>query len=224
MRRALSAAAVSVILLIGFVRSAPAQVAPACFDCVIGLYDDPARTSAIGTSTPGTVKSIYLGIDYAPGVTGLLGMEFSIHGMRSDTDGILVGAIEWVVPPTVVLGPSLIAPADTSATSMGVGGQTLAWQQCQVGSRTLARIDFLHFMPLVNKVFKIMRKFPQSNPPAYQGRPVIVLCDPPTFTSVRVSGSCYILNWNGDPNVLSCIDAPIGIEQRAWSSVKALYR
>jgi hypothetical protein len=208
----------------GFVRAAHAQPSPACFDCVIGLYDNAARTAVIGTSTPSMVKSIYLGIDYAPGVTGLAGMEFSIAGMRSVEDGIFLITIDWVVPPTAVLGPGLIAPADTSATSTGVGGQTIAWMQCQVGSRTLARLDFVHFTPLVNKVFQIKRKYPQSNPTFYRGSPIIVLCDPPSFTAVRVSGGCYILNWDGDPNVLACIDAPVAVEQRAWSSVKALYR
>jgi hypothetical protein len=214
-------------LAAGFVTGSPALAQiPNCLDCVLGLYDNEARTLVMGNSTPGVVKTIYLGIDYAPPETELQGLEFSIHGMRSDTDGILILEQDWLVPPAIILGSSISAPNDTIMGSMATGGLTIGWQNCLTGSRTLLRLSFVHFAPAVNRVFKVMHKFPPSNA-NYFRLPVIVRCDEPNFTSVRIgthSRPCYILNWDGDPDALACVDGPVAVEPRAWSSVKALFR
>jgi hypothetical protein len=201
--------------------SAEAQILN-CPDCVLGIYDDEARTSTFGTASPNMPKQIYLGIDYGPPLNELSGIEFSVSGMRNVEHGIFIMSVDWVNPPFVIIGPGIQAPADTSATSMGVGGVTAAWAQCQLGSRTLARITFISFAAQVNRVFQVKRKYPPSN--LQYNAPVVTKCNDPIYTTYRVHGGCYILNWNGDPSVLACLDGPVAVEQRAWSGVKALYR
>jgi len=217
----LSLTVAGIALVSVFAAPVQAQV-PNCFDSVLGIYDDPARSSTMGQSTPGTIKSVYLGIDFAAGETGLTAIEFSIAGVRFDVDAILLIATEWSPPPAVILGVSVSAPVDTTASSAGSGGVVVAWPLCLAGSRTLARIDLLHFAPVVDKVLQVKRRYPTTN--SQWRTPVFVRCDSPNFTSVRLTGGCYILNWSGNPDVLACLDGPVGVEPRTWTGMKALYR
>jgi len=195
-----------------------------CPTCVLGLWDDTALSSNYGTVTTGVMKDIYLGLKLSGTETGTNTIEFSIFGMRSDTDGIVVTGTEWTVMPAVTLGPSINAPADSSQSSTGVGGITIAWAGCltpPVGESNLimARITFLSFAPVTNKVFTVMHKFPTSNT-LYNFKPVLVRCDT-EFTSVRISGGCYVANWDGS-TVLPC-DRKTSVQTTSWSAVKQLF-
>jgi hypothetical protein len=127
--------------------------------------------------------------------------------------------------PSVTLGPGLQAPADSSQGSSAVGGQTIAWAGCQtpdVGDSylNLARITFQVFAPISNKVFTIMHKFPPSNV-NYNFQPVLVRCDAPNFTSLKVSSSCYVANWDGS-TALPC-EQKTAVVPLTWGAVKQLY-
>jgi hypothetical protein len=58
-----------------------------------------------------------------------------------------------------------------------------------------------------------MHRFPPSN--ESWRTPIITLCDEPTFTAVRVSGTDYCLNG------AICGDM---IEERNWGTIKQLFR
>ena len=70
-------------------------------------------------------------------------------------------------------------------------------------------------------MFQVKRKYPPSNP--LWRTPGLYRCDSPAFTPVRVTGGCYILNWNGDPTV-PCAARIVGVEAETWSGVKQLFR
>jgi len=216
MRRIL---ALSSVLVLALPCTSAAQTV-SCFDCILGIYDDPTFTTNFGLSTPGVPKDVYLSIDFAGVESELTGIEFSIAGMRQDTDGILIIGIEEITPGANRIG-SIPAPADTTSTSTGTGGMNIAWPTCLRNDRALARITLLHFEPLVNHVFQVKRRYPTTNPTYHA--PVFTRCDVPFFSAVRVTGGCYMLNWNGDPNV-PCAPTLIGIESEAWSGVKQLFR
>jgi hypothetical protein len=175
----------------------------------------------MGTAGTAVLKDIYLGLDLAAPESGFTGLEFSIDGLRSDTEGILVTGVFWSVPPGLIIG-DIHAPVDTAVTSTGLGGMNVAWAQCQVGSQTVARIQFLFFTPRVDHVLVVKRKYPTSNP-LYRA-PIFTRCNFPDFTAVRVTSACYVLNWTGDPAVISCLDGPVGVEPRTWTGMKSLFR
>jgi hypothetical protein len=64
-----------------------------------------------------------------------------------------------------------------------------------------------------------MHKFPPSNA-LYNFKPVLVRCDT-EFTSVRISGGCYVANWDGS-TVLPC-DRKTSVQTTSWSAVKQLF-
>jgi len=195
---------------------------PALCGAVLGIYDDVERTTTMGKSPFWVIKSVYLGIDFGQPESGQSSIEFSIAGMRSDIDAIIVTAITWSPAPAVTIGPHIQSPADTTAASTGTGGVVVAWSGCLPGGRTLARIDFLLLTPLVNKVLQVKRRYPTTNP--NWRTPVFLRCDGPPSTTERMRGGCYILNWSGHPDVLACLDEPVAVEPRTWTGVKSLFR
>jgi len=170
------------------------------FDCTLGLYDDPGLTAPTGTLVPGVPKDLYLGIKFADFFHGLTGLEFSIAGVRQDTDGILVLTVEPLVLTSVIIG-SVQSPADTSASSRETGGMSIAWPSCLTGDQALLRIKILALAPVSDRVLRVIRKYPTSN--RQWNTPVFTMCDDPVFTSVRLSGNCYGLN------LLGPLDCPV---------------
>lgn len=188
-----------------------------CFDCVLGIFDDAAMTSNRGTMTPGVPKDIYVGIQYGAGFSELTGLEFSIAGIRQVPDGILLIGTEPIVPTPVILG-MVPAPEDTSSTSTGTGGLSMAWTVCLQGNQPLLRLTLLTFAPISNHVIEVKRRYPPANP-AYR-TPLFTQCNIPSYTKVRVTGGCYGINVPAGP--LPC-DVVVGVERTTWSRVKALY-
>ena len=197
-----------------------------CPGCVLGLYDQPQMLTNYGTVTPMVAKDIYIGFKPGPGLPGLVVIEFSVSGMRQAEDGILFLSVEGITSPlpSVVLG-SLLAPADTSATSVQTGGMDMAWSNCVSGPSSLAKVTFVTLAPISNKVFRVMHRFPPSNPHYGKAKPVVVGCDAPTYSAWRVLGGCYIANWDGTTPVnCQLIDVPVASTPATWGSVKGLYR
>lgn len=189
-----------------------------CNDCLLGLFDEIGMVNNFGAMSAGTPKEIYLGVILGGAETGVTGIEFSIAGVRQDTDGILVLSAEPIVPTTVILG-SVPAPADTSSTTTGTGGMNIAWSSCLAGSQALVKITLLSFTPVSNKVFRVKRKYPPGNP-AFAA-PLIVRCDTPVFSKAKVPGGCYIAGYTGTP-LPAC--PPVGVEESTWGNVKGLWR
>ena len=190
-----------------------------CFDCVLGLWDDLGMTKTYGRVSPGETKEIYLGIHYGSGYTGLTGIEFSVAGIRP-TDGFVVVGVDGVDPEFFRIGNTILAPVDTSATSVGTGGLNFAWSHCLAGDQPLVRITLLCTAQVENQVIEVKRKYPTSNR-AWR-TPILTLCDDPYFHAVRLTAGCYVMNWNGDP--IPCLDIPVGTAPSTWTGVKALFR
>lgn len=110
-----------------------------CFECVLGIWDDPALSSNLGSIVAGQPKDIYVGIKFAGGFNEISGISFSVAGLRSE---LLVIAMEPIVPTFDRLQP-IAAPADTSVDSRGIGGADWAWNQCLVGNQALLRVTLL---------------------------------------------------------------------------------
>lgn len=199
----------------------PSAAVDDCPSCVLGIWDDPQLTANFGTFPVMTMKHIYVGIDFAGGFDGLTGIQFSIAGIRQAEDGILVTGIQ-PLGADVWFG-SIQAPADTSATSSGTGGLFVAWnkQSCREGDQALVRVTLLTFVQQTNKVLRVLRSYPPTNPMVRT--PNFVQCDPPFFTQTRVRGGCYILNWDGSPD-LGCNSETVAVESSTWSELKALFR
>src|SRR5262245_38023084 len=77
-----------------------------CETCQLGLFDgqDLTMTTNCGTMMTGMPKDVFLAVRLAGPETGVTGVEFSIAGIRSDVDGILVVGTEPIVPAAVMLG------------------------------------------------------------------------------------------------------------------------
>jgi hypothetical protein len=180
-----------------------------CFECVLGIWDDPVLSTNLGEIVAGQPKDIYIGIKFAGGFGETSGISFSVAGLRE----FLVTRVERIVPSFVVFG-DIWAPADTSMASQGTGGMIVAWPGCLVGNQALLRVTILTFSEVTNAVLKVKRKYPA--PHLDIRTPVIHQCDRPVYTLTRVTGGFYILNWNGDPSV--------GLEGATWTTVKHLYR
>ena len=191
-----------------------------CPSCVLGIFDGPNinNTTNCGTIGVGTPKDVYVGIRLSGTETGVTGLEFSIAGM----DGLLLIGTEALTPAALTLG-SPPAPADTSATSIGTGGLNMAWATCLSGSQQLIKLSLLSFGPQADKVLKVMHKFPPSNL-NFNLKPVFSRCDGPTFTTVRISGGCYVLNPSEPGGVPGCACYSTPVEAKTWGAMKRLYQ
>lgn len=208
--------ALSLLLLPGL---ASAQVGN-CFDCVLGVWDDEALTSNQGSITANEPKDVYVGIHVAGAVDDLTGIEFSIAGLTSDRL-FLLGALP--LGPRALVWGTVPAPADTSARSAGDGGATVAWSECQAGNRALMRLTLFATGPISDQVLQVKRSYPTTSPE--WRTPILTRCDRPTYSVVRVTGGCYVLNRTGTKD-LSCNDsfAPTAVEPVAWTTVRQFYR
>jgi hypothetical protein len=195
-----------------------------CETCSIGLFDDPALNKNFGDMAGGTPKDIYVGVILDAGTeTGVTGLEFSVSGIRQAEDGILVLSVDALTadPLTISLGTAP-APADTTSTSSGTGGLNLAWATCQSGG-ALVKMSLLTFTGVgTNKVFKVLRKYPPSNPE--YAVPLFTRCDGPLFTKVGVPGGCYIANWDGVTDPVELCQTHVAVEKSTWSGMKQLFR
>jgi hypothetical protein len=184
-----------------------ARATDSCFDCVLGIWDDPAMTRNHGSIIVGQPKYVYVGIKFAGGHSRLWSVSFSIAGLRQ----LLVLAEEPLLP-ALVFG-SVPAPADTSMSSQGLGGIDIGWYSCLVGDQALLRVTLLASSEATNQLLQVKRKYSTGFPDV--STPFFNQCDPPD-TRTRATGGYYILNWDGDPTVR--------VDGVTWSAVKEIYR
>lgn len=197
---------------------ATAQSFPHCRLCTLGLYDDSTMTRTCGTIVPGEAKDLYLGISYAQGFRGLVGIEFSVSGIREDVDGISVLAVEPLYPAALVFG-SAPAPADTSAASTGTGGMNIAWTHCvayEAARRPLAKLCIRSASTVTDKILRVLPRYPPSAR-SFLG-PLVISCDLCVWCGFFATGTTYTLN----PTDQS--ECTVATEPATWGAVKALYR
>jgi len=176
-----------------------------CFECVLGIWDDPALSSNLGEIVVGQPKDIYIGIKFAEGFNETIGISLSVDGLGP----VQVIAVEPIVPIAFACA-GLNAPADTS----NVGGCDFYWPGCLVGSQALLRVTLLTSSNVTNRLLQVKRRYPPSYPDATG--PIFYQCNSPLYTPTRVRGGYYILNWNGDPSVR--------VDGSTWSLFKHMYR
>lgn len=215
MRRAL------VLTLASLLAASRAGAVDSCFDCLIGIYDDPALTQSKGTITVGVSKEIYVGARLAAGETGLAAIEMSIAGLNKD--GLLVVGTEPLGPRALVWGNTIAAPADTSDASTGDGGVTAAWSLPRRSGDALLKVTILATQPVQDHLLLVKRSYPTTNPT--WRTPAFTRDDTPNFTAVRASGGCYALNVTGGL-LADCatISRVTGVSAKTWSGVKQLYQ
>lgn len=189
-----------------------------CFDCVLGIWDDPALTQNRGRITPGEPKEVYVGIKLADGVRVTSGVEFSISGL--DQDGLYLLGATPLGSRAVVFG-TVPAPEDTTATSTGIGGATVAWSQCLEGDVALLKLVLYSVDPIADRMIEVKRSYPPTNPDWHT--PVHIHCDAPTYTASRVTGGCFVLNPAGPATSCQSLKL-VGVETVTWSGIKTLYR
>jgi hypothetical protein len=189
-----------------------------CFDCVLGIYDDEQLTRNFGTIEQGVPKDVYVGLKLTGGLVGVTGIELSITGI-SLLDNLFIVEFVGLPQADAVVGTTVEAPADTTASSSGTGGVNLAWSVCQEGSnRAIARLTLLALGPVApDHVLRVLRKFPTSDPAWLT--PILVKCDPPDYTPVRLTGGCYVANPTGNPT-----GCQLPVAEGTWSGVKELFR
>jgi len=190
-----------------------------CFGCVLGIWDEQGLISTHGMIEPNVPKDVFLGIKFADPFSALLGVEFSIAGMRFEENGIVVLDVQELIPAPGQLG-DLRAPADTSRTSTGRGGLTLAYSQPVFFDAALLKITILSLGPVSNHVLQVKRHYPTTNPA--WNTAVFIRPDIPYYTAVRISVGCYDLNWDGQQGT-GC-QGTTGLQEATWTRVKRLYQ
>jgi len=142
---------------------------------------------------------------YLIAVLGGDGAANGITGAEFRMDGTPAG---WFVNPTS-------NPASNIALGNPItGGCNIAFPSCQVGQNGFVLLytvsGFATSGPTAR--FIVAGHSSPSNPDFHC--PLLVLCDPPTFTKVCVLGG------QGVVNGVACT---VGVQQKSWSSVKSLY-
>jgi hypothetical protein len=181
-----------------------------CFQCVLGIWDDPQLTRNVGEIVVGQPKVVYVGIKLAEGFEGLSGMALSVAGLSAFS----IVLVEQIPPPGADTMERIEAPADTTLGSTQMGGATYAWSSCLVGDQPLLKLTITTSVPVTNGILRVKRKYPPNFPD--QRAPIFTQCDSPEYTATCVTGGYYILNWDGDPSV--------AVAGASWSLVKNLYR
>jgi hypothetical protein len=199
--------------------SGMAQGIPDCYDCVLGLYDDPGLTETRGSIEPGIPKDIYVGVKLAGAYTDLAAIEFSIAGFTDDDGLMLLGA--WPLGPRALAWGTVPSPRDTTRDSEGDGGVTVAWSDCRADNQALVKLTLFTSLALQDKMLVIKRSYPTTS--TLWKTPVFVQCDEPVFTVTRLTGGCFVLNASpGMPNL--CQDPNLlAVERRSWTAVKRLF-
>lgn len=171
-----------------------------CYGCVLGIWDDFELTNTAGSVAAAVPRDIFVGIKFDPaaGFDRLTGIDCRISGF----EGMIVGDFG---PPLPGSGP----PAPTPTDSLGVWNLSYTWGTCLHGSQALAKLTLITFSQISDRILQVVARPPRQYP-------VIFLCDAPVFTAVNVTGGRYCLN----PGP-TCREA---VEERAWSSVKQLFR
>lgn len=190
-----------------------------CYDCVLGIWDDPAMTSDHGTIEPLVPKELYVGLELADDIDDVSGVEFSIAGL--DQDGLfLLGAIP-LGPRALVFG-TVPAPRDTTEDSTEIGGASAAWSECRPNGEALLKLVVFALEEISDRVLVVKRSYPPTNPSWHT--PLLVRCDPPLYSVARVSGGCYVLNPTGAPAPCPQAHAVVAVQPETWSGVKQLFR
>src|SRR5678815_277984 len=122
-----------------------------CFQCVLGIWDDPALSSNVGEIVAGQPKDIYVGIRFAEGFNEVIGISFSVDGLSP----YLVMSVEPVVP-TAIFCDGIGAPADTTQ----IGGCTFFWPDCLSGNQALLRVSVLVSSNVTNGLLQVKSQYP----------------------------------------------------------------
>ena len=213
----------AVLLVLGVMGSAvgaparaPAQVA--AHAAVLSVSDSPEYWWPCDSELqPFASKDVYVIAQLDPNLGGLQGAEFSVYGLDQQPN-LLILSYEWGGVGITVVGPTPWAPADTSATSTGLGGIHVMWSECRTGTVVpLLRISLLALGPVTPHPVEILRRYPPTNP--VKPQPLVVLCDGPLFTTVPAESGCY---WLNQPYACwLCVDA---VELQTWGGVKGLFK
>jgi hypothetical protein len=191
-----------------------------CFDCVIGIFDDPALTSNRGTIEVGVLKDVYVGVKLTSDETTLAGIELSIAGLNKG--GLQVVGTEPLGPRALVFGNSIASPVDTTATSDQVGGISYAASMPRQSGEALLKVTLYATDTIADHVLVVKRSYPTTNSTWHT--PVFVRADAPAYTVVRASGSCFVLNPQagllGDCQALQRTN----VAMSTWSGVKHLFQ
>lgn len=208
------------LLMGGLLGIAPGTTtAEDCPSCVLGIWDDQHLTRNYGYSKPGEPKIVYVGLRSSDPADAYGNVEFSIAGLRPE-DGMYVLAVscsQGGVPSCI---GSVSSPADTTATSSGIGGLVTSWFDCFGGVQPLIAVMVLHLEPKTGHVLQVKRRYPTSNP-AWR-TPVLFSCIGAP-SAVRVSAGCYVLN-PAPGQAAACALENVPVESPTWSRVKHLYR
>ena len=199
----------------------PATVsAQDCYDCVLGIWDDPALTTNRGSIVPYEPKTVYVGMKLSQDMRDFAGVEFSVAGL--EREGLYLLGATPLGPRALVFG-TVPAPEDTTALSEGVGGVTAAWSTCLEGNVALIKLVLYTVEELEDQVLLVKRSYPTTNSEWHT--PVLVRCDPPQYSIARVSGGCYLLNPSGAASdCYEMLHGEVAVSQTTWSGMKQLYR
>jgi hypothetical protein len=207
------------ILMVAALAAPMAAWAQDCYDCVLGIWDDPALTRDRGTAAPLEPKELYVGLKLDDGIDDVSGVEFSIAGL--DQGGLLLLGATPLGPRALVFGTAP-APQDTTAESTGIGGLAAAWTDCRYNGEALFKLVVFALEEVADRVLVVKRAYPTTNPS--WRTPVLLRCDRPFYSAARVTGGCYVLNPSGAPVPCPLAHAVVAVEPETWSGVKQLFR
>ena len=196
--------------------AAPGSVASA--DAMLSVSDSPEFWWPCDSALlPFVPKAIYVIAQLDANLGGLTGAEFSVYGLDQQPNLMILSYAPQGVG-ALVFGDAPWAPADTSATSTGTGGITMAWPECRMGTAVpLLQILIMALGPVDPHPVEILRRFPPTHPT--MPRPLVILCDGPWFTALSAASGCY---WLNQPYACwLCVDAT---EPQTWGGVKGLFR
>lgn len=172
---------------------------PTCTECVLGIYDDKARTRTEGAAT-GPAKDVYVGVDLSAGFASFGAVSFSIAGL----EGFVVGY--------EILSERFTYTGEILEYHRG-GGITISWDvaDCQPPHTTVMRVSLTNLGAAwpADRELQIRVSLPVGNP--LLDRPYVTLCDQPTFTNMFPTPGVYVLN------------RTTAVEPATWSALRTLY-
>lgn len=168
----------------------------------IGVFGDNAGGSCNIAAPAGGAGSLFILATLGGAVSGgMTGAEFRVDN----------------IPPSWFLNvtPNPAANLTLGAPFAAGGGANIAFPGCQIGGGGVVLLYSVSFFALsseTNRTLSVLRHTTPSN--LNFQCPLLTLCDSPVFTKVCVNGGQAVINGP------SCT---VAVEQKSWSSVKALY-
>lgn len=198
----------------------------------IGVFGDPAGTNCCVTMPPNAATTLHvLAVTGGESSGGITGAEFRVEISPPAPGAFLI----WTSSPNSNL--TIGNPIDNSSSTPDNSGVNIAFPSCQ--KQAGAAGDHIALGTItafgVTGEHELLVKMHNNPSNPNMRAPLVVLCDAPNYTSVALTlldgdpklGGLSPVSFRTPINSASCSGASCGavaVQERSWSTLKALYR